>query len=111
MTKRTFALLAVVALLAGTGAAFAGDSWTGEVLEMGCYLKNGSKGEAHAGCAKSCLSKPDGKIGLLIGEEVKNLEPADDATRAALIDLAGKQATVTGSVDGDTITVTGASAG
>ncbi len=107
MTKRIFALLAVTALLTA-GTALAGD-WTGEVVEMGCYTRNGSTGEGHAGCAKRCIGN-GGEIGLLIGEEIKKLSPADDAALAALTDLAGQQATVSGSIDGDTITVASAKA-
>ena len=115
MTKRIFALLAVTALLTA-GTALAGD-WTGEVVEMSCYNRNGSKGEAHAGCAKTCISKKSlaeaakgDVIGLLIGEEIKKLSPADDGAFEALTNLAGKQATVSGSIDGDTITVASAEA-
>ncbi len=57
MTKRIFALLAVTALLTA-GTAMAGD-WTGEVVEMSCYNRDGSKGEAHAACAKTCMGKLD----------------------------------------------------
>ena len=115
MTKRIFALLAVTALLTA-GTALAGD-WTGEVVEMSCYTRNGSKGEAHAACAKTCMGKLDlekaamgDSIGLLIGEEIKKLKPADDGALEALTNLAGKQVTVSGSLDGDTITVASAQA-
>ena len=57
MTKRICALLAVAALLTA-GTALAGD-WTGEVVEMSCYTRNGSTGEDHAACAKTCLNKID----------------------------------------------------
>lgn len=115
MTKRICALLAVAALLTA-GTALAGD-WTGEVVEMSCYTRNGSTGEDHAACAKTCLSKIDlekaamgDAVGLLVGEEIMKLSPADADTFEALTNLAGQQATVSGTLDGDTITVASAQA-
>ena len=108
MKKRvTFLVLAMLLVGAG-GIAFALDQWTGqgEIVEMGCYNKNGSKGEGHAGCAKKCLTD-GGEMGLLQadGTVVKLISGEDKAAYTALIDLAGKQAKVTGTNADGVVTV------
>lgn len=108
MKKRvTFLVLAVLMVGAG-GFAFALDQWTGkgEIVEMGCYTKNGAKGEGHAGCAKKCLTD-GGEMGLLQedGTVVKLVAGEDKAAYKALIELAGKQAMVTGSNADGVVTV------
>ncbi len=40
---------------------------TGEVVDLMCYLDHGAKGEKHAGCAKTCISK-GGPVGLLTAD-------------------------------------------
>lgn len=111
------AIALAVAVLAG--AAFAeGDSgsWTGEVVDLACYVGQGAKGADHAGCAKSCvkggqpmgLLTDDGTL-VLLSADHKNAEPYE-----ALKDLAGAKASVTGSLaerDGmKVVTVTGSKA-
>lgn len=110
MKKRlAFLALAVVLLFGVGGIAFALDQWTGtgEVLDLHCYNKNGAKGEGHAGCAKKCLSAPDGEMGLLTsdGKVIKLVPGTDKAPYQALIELAGKQAKVTGENKDGVVTV------
>ena len=102
MFKKFFATAAILTLVLG-GAAFSLDEWTGkgEVVELGC-LKKGQKGEAHASCAKKCLSG-GAEMGLLDADgNVTKLKAGDDKSAYdALIELAGKQAKVSGmSTDG-----------
>ncbi|HET9951896.1 MAG TPA: hypothetical protein VFS09_08895 [Candidatus Eisenbacteria bacterium] len=56
--------LAAVALFAFSGA-FAADakkaepksqSWTGEIIDLGCYMGHGAKGAGHQECALKCIS-------------------------------------------------------
>ncbi len=106
-----------VAVLAG--AVFASEetgSWTGEVVDLACYVSQGAKGADHAGCAKSCVKNgqpmglltDDGTLVLLAADH-KNGEPYE-----ALKDMAGGTASVSGSVaerDGmKVVTVTGSKA-
>jgi hypothetical protein len=106
MTKRlTFLLLAAALLFGMGGIATALDTWTGtgEIVDMHCYKKNQAKGEGHAGCAKKCLTGADADMGLLQadGTIVKLVAGEDKAAFQSLVDLAGKQAKVTGmSTDG-----------
>jgi hypothetical protein len=74
---------------------------------MHCYKKNQATGEGHAGCAKKCLGGADGKMGLLLkdGTIVELVAGEDKAAYQALVDLAGKQAKVTGMNKDGVVTV------
>ena len=113
------ALVIALSVSALVGTAVADDneaSWTGEVVDLACYVANGAKGADHAGCAKSCVKNgqpmglltDDGSLVLLAADH-KNGEPYE-----ALKDMAGEMASVVGSVaerDGmKVVTVTGSKA-
>ncbi len=118
MTKRL--LLLSLALILAAGAAAIADShegsWTGEVVDLACYVSQGAKGADHAGCAKTCVKNgqpmglltDDGTLVLLAADH-KNGEPYEQ-----LKEMAGGQATVMGALserDGmKVVTVTGAKA-
>ena len=120
MSKKTIISLSVATILILTCLAAGADhhegSWTGEVVDLACYVGQGAKGADHAGCAKSCVKNgqpmglltDDGTLVLLAADH-KNGEPYD-----ALKDLAGEKAAVTGSLaekDGmKVVTVTGSKA-
>ncbi|HEU4723660.1 MAG TPA: hypothetical protein VFU59_00035 [Candidatus Eisenbacteria bacterium] len=65
--------LALVTLFAFSGA-FAADakkeaklqSWTGEVVDLGCYMGHGAKGEGHKECGLKCVSNGM-PMGLVVG--------------------------------------------
>lgn len=103
-------LLAVLPLTAAETS-----SWTGEVVDMACYIAKGAKGADHADCAKTCVKNGE-PMGLWTGDELFLLaaDHADGAPFEALKDLAGEQAKVEGSLserDGvPMITVTGSGA-
>ena len=112
MSRKIYALAAAVALIASAGAAFGGEEWSGqgEVIEMACYTRDNSNvGDGHAACAKTCLKKSDGKMGLLTADgEVINLAKGDDADAyTGLIDLAGQRASVTGMLSDGVVKVSG----
>ena len=107
MRKALFAVLAI-SLMVGA-PALAGDTWTGEVLDMVCFGQ-GQKGAAHAGCAATCLKKGN-DMGLLVGDDVVKIDRAGSDADAikALENLGGKAAKVTGKAmkaDDGTVTVT-----
>ncbi len=69
-------------------------TWVGEVVDLDCYIANGSQGPDHAGCAKSCIrgGKP---MGLLTDAgDVVVLVPGEKAE--TLTELAGEKAEVKG---------------
>lgn len=53
----------------------------GEVVEMGCYLRDGSRGEGHRTCALSCL-KNGGQLGI-VADDSGELYPLAGATPAS----------------------------
>ncbi len=99
---RTLVSLSVLVLLASLCTAAIGDegSWTGEVVDLACYVANGAHGEDHAGCAKSCVKNgqpmglltDDGTLVLLAADH-KNGEPFEQ-----LKDHAGDKVEVMGSL-------------
>jgi hypothetical protein len=105
-----FAMFAALALLAFSVPAMATDehhttgektvtkSITGEVVDMGCYLGHGARGEKHISCATKCLAQgmPMGLLTsngtlYLVTLDHDNADPYNN-----LKDMAGKNATVTG---------------
>ena len=82
------------------GADGAGGSWTGEVVDLACYVSHGDggRGADHAGCAKSCV-KNGQPMGLLTDDGTLVLLAADHKDGSAfeaLKDLAGEKAKVSG---------------
>ena len=119
MLKRSvFALVAVLALSLAAGVTFADDSYTGEVVEKACFVSRGAHGPDHVACAESCFSR-GGDVGLLMADgTLLILRAGDDAAPLeALKGMAGKQATISGTMadekdgDYDVVTVTASEAG
>jgi len=119
MKKTAMTSLLIVALV-GVGLSSFADhhegSWTGEVVDLACYVANGAKGADHEGCAKSCV-KNGQPMGLLTDDGTLVLLAADHKDGGAyesLKDLAGEKADVMGSLaekDGmKIVTVTGSKA-
>lgn len=110
MKKLTLlASAAVVAALLAVSGATAGDakkeakeadvqSWTGEIVDMGCYLGHGAMGEKHAECGLKCVAGGM-PMGLVTeGNKVFLLTPNHDNgdPYAAAKDWVSKQVKVTG---------------
>jgi len=118
MTKK-LVLLSLAAALALSPLALAGNhegSWTGEVVDLACYVAQGAKGADHAGCAKACV-KAGQPMGLLTDDGTLVLLAADHKDGEpfeSLKEMAGSNATVMGTLaekDGmKVVTVTGAKA-
>ena len=120
MSRMCIVSLSILALFAAVGLTAVADhhqrSWTGEVVDLACYVGGGSRGADHAGCAKTCVKNgqpmglltDDGTLVLLAADH-KNGKPFE-----ALKDLAGEMAQVTGTLaekDGmKVVTVTGSKA-
>ena len=95
-----FSATASVSLYAGAGAK---RTFTGEVGDAMCGRKH-MEDEPAAECTRACLAHGS-KYALVVGDKIYTLETADKAALATLDKQAGKVATVTGSLDGDTIQV------
>jgi hypothetical protein len=71
---------------------------TGEVLDMGCYMKSGAHGADHKSCADMCV-KGGSPMGVLTSDGKVYLLVADDSKKDAYEEAkkhAGEQVTVTG---------------
>lgn len=96
-------VLACPSLWAGSKRTF-----TGEVGDSMCGRKHMEDTPA-AECTRSCVSHGS-KYALIIGDKIYTLDTSDQAALSVLDKQAGKMATVTGTLDGDTITVISAAA-
>jgi hypothetical protein len=75
-------------------------SWKGEIVDMGCYLGHGAKGEKHKACALKCVANgmpmglltEKGKLYLITVDH----DDADPFNQAK--DLAGSMVEITGSL-------------
>lgn len=103
--KITLAL--VVAVMCGFGlvnlAVAAGQTFTGEVSDSMCGAKHAMAGDK-AACTRACIKKGS-SYALVVGDKVYNLKTDDKKALAELDKLAGENAKVTGTAEGDTITV------
>jgi hypothetical protein len=78
-------------------------TFTGEVGDAMCGRKH-MEDEPSAECTRACVAHGS-KFALIVGDKIYPLETTDKAALATLDKQAGKTATVSGSVDGDTIQV------
>lgn len=92
------AVLALPSAWAGSKRTF-----TGEVGDSMCGRKHMEDTPA-AECTRSCVAHGS-KYALIIGDKIYTLDTSDQAALSILDKQAGKMATVTGTLDGDTITV------
>ena len=95
-------VLGFAALMALAMTAMAGD-WTGYIADAGCTKKQGATKVAsadHAGCAQACLKKGDKAV--LVTEDGKVYQIANQDKVA---EHAGHKVTLSGDMDGDSITV------
>lgn len=112
---QTFRVSIAALLLGGLVAvlpAVAADktqTFTGEVSDSMCGAKHMMEGSA-ADCTRACVGKGS-KYALVVGDKVYTLDASDKATLSELDQLAGGQAKVVGTVDGDTIAVKSVTAG
>ncbi len=109
--KRFFASIACLALLTSAGSAWSHEmhsgahpaavrTITGELVDTGCYMAHGARGEKHVSCATKCIGNGM-PMGLLTADGTLylitlNHDNADPYNK--LKDMAGKQVKVTGTV-------------
>jgi len=96
--------LTIVVLLAAivTAAASKSQTFTGEVSDAMCEAKHMMAGKADY--TRDCVSKGS-NYALVVGDKVYALHTTNKAALDQLSQLAGEQAKVTGTADGDTIEV------
>jgi len=79
-------------------------TFTGEVGDSMCGKKH-MEGESAAECTRACVAHGS-NYALVVGEKVYTLQTSDKVALATLDKQAGKNVSVTGTLDGDTISVT-----
>lgn len=100
---------AVLLFFAATDLSVAASkqTFTGEVGDAMCGNKHMEGTPAE--CTRTCVSKGS-KYALVVGEKVYVLNTTNPAALTTLDQQAGKKATVTGTLDGDTIDVSSVAA-
>jgi len=109
--KKLLAFVTILGLVIAAGAYAKGDSghstaaaktmsWTGEILDAGCYIAHGAMGPKHAECALKCAA--NGMPLMLLTKDGKAilLTPNHDNPDAygQLKTMAGSMATITGTL-------------
>ncbi len=95
--------LAIATFIPAAFAAGKSQTLTGEVSDSMCGAKHMMEGSA-AECTRACVRKGS-KYALVVGDKVYTLESNDKAVLDQLDKLAGSQATVTGAVNADIVSV------
>lgn len=94
------ALLSIAVMI--TVAASKAQTFTGEISDSMCGAKHMMENKAD--CTRACIGKGS-SYALVVGDKVYKLNTSDKAALDKLNTLAGEQAKVTGTADGDTIEV------
>ncbi|HLW88181.1 MAG TPA: hypothetical protein VKR57_06780 [Terriglobales bacterium] len=100
--------LVVALLLATLALAAKVQTFTGTVSDAMCGATHMMEGDP-ASCLRTCVNKGS-KYALVVGDKVYTLDASNQATLDALAKLAAQKATVKGTVDGDTISVSSVAA-
>ena|SRR5437867_2941441 len=103
MKLRAFGILAIAITSTWTLAAGKSQTFTGEVSDSMCGAKHMMAGKK-ADCTHACVGKGS-SYALVVGDKLYTLHASDKALQDKLKDLAGEQAKVTGTADGETIEV------
>ena len=99
-------LLLILGAALAISPAFAapkGKTFAGTVSDAMCGAKHTMPGDA-ASCTRDCVGKGS-KYALVVGDKVYTLDTDNKSELAALDKLAGSNAKVTGTLNGDTIAV------
>lgn len=110
-TPRWFAsaaiLISVTVFSNPSALAASKQKFTGEVGDAMCGRKHMEGTPAE--CTRTCVEHGS-KFALIVGEKIYTLDTTDKTALATLDRQAGKTATVTGTLSGDTIEVTSVAA-
>ena len=112
MNRNSRWFAAVAALIFSTLSLYAAaggkQTFTGEVGDAMCGRKH-MEGQPASECTRACVAHGS-KFALVVGDHIYTLETTDKTALTTLDKQAGKTATVTGTLDGDTITVSSVTA-
>jgi len=105
----TAVLSAGLTVVPSMAAANSTQTFTGKVSDAMCGATHMEAGIAPADCVRTCVQKGT-KYALVVGDKVYTLSTSDKTTLDELNKLAWEQAKVTGTANGDTISVKSVSA-
>lgn len=91
-------------LLAGVAGGFAApaeQTFNGVVTDTMCGKQHMAKNESPAKCTRECVKSGSADYALMVGDKMYKLE----GDKSAIDKYAGEKATVKGTAQGDTITV------
>ncbi len=103
--RKKVMMLGIALLVFGCMSWAADKSWRGVISDSNCGVKHATASDEAAACVAKCVAG-GGKYTLVSKGKVYQLDPQDKVSA----DLAGKNAKVTGTMSGDTITVSSAMA-
>jgi hypothetical protein len=98
-----------LAIFSNLSAAGRKQTFTGEVGDAMCGRKHMEGEGTPAQCTRTCVSHGS-KYALVVGEKIYALDTTDKTALATLDQQAGRNATVTGVLNGDTIEVSSVAA-
>jgi hypothetical protein len=101
--RQLASFLAVLLLATAALAGGKAQSFTGTVSDAMCGAHHMMSGP-EADCTRACVGKGS-KYALVVGDKLYFLNTSDKATLASIDKLAGTQAKVSGTLDGETIQV------
>ncbi|MGA8438145.1 MAG: hypothetical protein WB762_03575 [Candidatus Sulfotelmatobacter sp.] len=91
-------------------AAARPQTFEGRISDAMCGAKHSEGNIAPADCVRACVQK-GANYALVVGDKVYTLDTKDQAMLAELSNLAWQEAKVTGTANGDTISVKSVTAG
>jgi hypothetical protein len=100
----TAVLSTVLTVVPGVAADNSAQTFTGKVSDAMCGAKHTEGNLAPADCVRACVQK-GANYALVVGDKVYTLSTSDQAALDKLNKLAWEQAKVTGTANGDTISV------
>ena len=100
----TVVLCTGLAIVPSVAADNSAQTFTGKVSDAMCGAKHTEGNLAPADCVRACVQK-GAKYALVVGDKVYTLSTSDQAALDKLNKLAWEQAKVTGTANGDTISV------
>jgi hypothetical protein len=95
---KRFLASATLMMTVATLSAFAGE-WTGYIGDATCAAKGKADSAEHADCAAKCIKGGAAPV-FVVGDKVYKIANTD-----TVMAHAGHKVTITGDIDGDTVTV------
>ena len=100
----TMVLSTGLVVVPGVAAGSSTQTFTGKVSDAMCGAKHTEAEIAPVDCVRACVQK-GAKYALVVGDKVYALDTSDQAALDKLNKLAWEEAKVTGTANGDTISV------